>query len=293
MPATRLATLWKNGLGQNPSVSGNRSIAHSVAVSGSDVYAAGYNNGATLWRNGARQQLDLSGSNNSEAFAVFAHSPKPPESTIAVAVSPANSKMAVGATKAFSATISGGDNAGVIWSVPPGHGAITQDGIYTAPDAPGIYAITAASAENPLKRDTVLVAVHTAFVAISDPPVALIADETVTFRAEVFGLDDDSIIWTATAGTIDQATGGFRAPLASQVVTITAESVQNPELSDSVQVKISAADFDGNTKTNPQLLDLANAIGSTNWADLLKYDLNGDGVIDDEDLRMLFRGMGW
>jgi hypothetical protein len=33
------------------------------------------------------------------------------------------------------------------------------------------------------------------------------------------------------------------------------------------------------------------------WAghstDLMLYDLNGDGRIDDEDIRILFRSMGW
>lgn len=51
--------------------------------------------------------------------------------------------------------------------------------------------------------------------------------------------------------------------------------------------------IDGITPTNPSFLGFANAYGSTLPADLAKYDLNRDGKIDDEDIRILFRAMGW
>jgi hypothetical protein len=63
-----------------------------------------------------------------------------------------------------------------------------------------------------------------------------------------------------------------------------------------VQVRINSdawAAFDGNGKKNPQLLNFANAIGSTRREDLDLYDLNGDDKIDYLDIEMLFRRMGW
>jgi hypothetical protein len=82
----------------------------------------------------------------------------------------------------------------------------------------------------------------------------------------------------------------------AQVVTITATSLEEPSVFDSVQVKIvdlSVTNFDGNTSLNPQLLNFANAFGSIDPEDLAKYDLNGDGKIDDGDLLMLFRVLRW
>jgi len=69
-------------------------------------------------------------------------------------------------------------------------------------------------------------------------------------------------------------------------------------ISASVQIRINTptmANFgnDNNTSKAPQLLGLANAFGSRQQADLNKYDLNNDGKIDDDDLAILFRVMGW
>jgi len=67
------ATLWKNGVAQT--LSSAESFAHSVFVSGGDVYVAGgvfldssYNSRATLWKNGVAQTLS---SNGSFARSVF------------------------------------------------------------------------------------------------------------------------------------------------------------------------------------------------------------------------------
>jgi len=51
--------------------------------------------------------------------------------------------------------------------------------------------------------------------------------------------------------------------------------------------------FDGNTAKAHQLLGLAKAYGSRQQADLIIYDLNNNGYVDDDDLTMLFRVMGW
>jgi len=72
--------------------------------------------------------------------------------------------------------------------------------------------------------------------------------------------------------------------------------VSVPSINRKVQILIQSLDmakFDGNSKTTPQLLDMANAIGSTSRADLNKYDFNEDGKIDLDDLKMLFVAMGW
>ena len=65
------AILWKNGVGQYlETEDGNESLAHSVFVSGGDVYVAGQNlhsSTATLWINGVEHNLGIMGS----AYSVF------------------------------------------------------------------------------------------------------------------------------------------------------------------------------------------------------------------------------
>jgi hypothetical protein len=53
----------------------------------------------------------------------------------------------------------GGDNTRVTWTVSQGGGAITAAGVYTAPDVPGEYSITATSDSDPTKSRTALVTV--------------------------------------------------------------------------------------------------------------------------------------
>jgi hypothetical protein len=133
-----------------------------------------------------------------------------------------------------------------------------------------------------------------AYISIVDPPSTMLTGETVTFRANVIGIANKAVAWSvAGGGNINSSTGAYTAPNTAASAIITATSVGSPLITASVAVKIMSTAFDGNSKTNPQLLDLANAFGSTSPADLAKYDLNGDGKIDDEDIRILFKAMGW
>jgi hypothetical protein len=124
-------------------------------------------------------------------------------------------------------------------------------------------------------------------VSITSPVKGLFVWQTTTFSA------DQAVVWTASApGSIDQQ-GRFTALGTPRLVTITATRVHEPSIKASVQLKVSAADFDGNTKTNPQLLGLADAFGSTAGPNLVKYDFDNSGMVDDGDLKMLFEEMEW
>ncbi len=116
--------------------------------------------------------------------------------------------------------------------------------------------------------------------------------DAADFTATVNHPTDTRVIWAASAGSID-ASGRFTAPNAPGLVRITATSVADPTQSATATVTVRGTDFDGNTASNPQLLGLANAVGSTAPADLAKYDFNGDSRIDDADLEKLFTKMGW
>jgi hypothetical protein len=144
--------------------------------------------------------------------------------------------------------------------------------------------------EDGTKKGTANVTVVPATIELLDPPHVLFVNEATTFKARIVGLDSTTVNWTATGGTIDQ-TGRFSAPEAG-AVTITAASVAAPDLKASVNVSVRTGP-DGCTSTHPQLLGIAGAFGRPAQGPDAQYDLNGDRKIDDEDLKILFRGMGW
>ena len=218
---------------------------------------------------------------------------------VTVSVSPKTVTLNQGATQTFSANVTGTSNHNVTWSVI-GQGNITQAGVYTAPAAEGSFTVKATSQADSSKSDTATVTVNPASIVFTNIPKALFVTDTAQLQASAVGLPNTAVTWAVTSGTITQ-TGFYTAPAAPPSgdgrATITATS-QASALSNSVKILIRAVEYarfgtDGNSKTNPQLLDLANAIGSTAPADLAKYDINGDGVINNEDLAMLFRIMGW
>jgi hypothetical protein len=211
---------------------------------------------------------------------------------IRVSVSPEQATMVVGSERTFTATVTGSLDGRVTWTATSG--TITQDGRYTAPLDPAPVIVRATSVEDPSKSDFARVYVVEAMLTIVDPPSVVAAGYPVTFKAEVIGLEDKSVTWSASSGTMDPETGEYTAAFYdSQTALIMARSVQKPEVFDLFYIRINNLDFDGNSKANPQLLNFANAIGSTLQEDLENFDLNGDGVIDDEDLKILFKAMGW
>jgi hypothetical protein len=170
----------------------------------------------------------------------------------------------------------------------PGAATVALDDA-DAPATTGAYTITATSQEDPSKSDAATVTV--ASLTMTGSTRGLFAGGTATFQASVTGLADTAVTWSATGGAFNGST--YTAPSTPGTYTITATSVQEPSIKASVQVKVSSPAFDGNTKTSPSLLGLANVFGSTAAADLEKYDFDNSGRIDDGDLTMLFAEMGW
>jgi uncharacterized protein (DUF4415 family) len=133
----------------------------------------------------------------------------------------------------------------------------------------------------------------------SNHPKAMFVGETTACQAYTVAIENPSIAWEASIGAIN-AQGVYTAPASVsgkyQMATITAKSAQNPAITQQVQIRINSdamAAFDGNGPKGPQLLNFANAYGSRGQADLELYDLNGDGIVDDLDIEILFKRMGW
>ncbi|MCL1893771.1 MAG: InlB B-repeat-containing protein [Holophagaceae bacterium] len=210
---------------------------------------------------------------------------------VVVELTPKTWYLPIGSTTQFVANVTGNTNQTVSWSATGG--TISQDGTYTAPMIPGAYIVTATSAVVPTKTDTAMAIVTISSIDIVAPPKGLLTGDVYTFRAYIGGLAYTDVDWEASVGTINPITGEYTAPNTAQTITITATSKQEQSLVTEIQVKITSPEFDGNSKATPKLLDLANAFGSNDPDDLLKYDLNNDGKIDDEDIKMLFAKMGW
>ncbi|HLK59643.1 MAG TPA: hypothetical protein VKU00_23990 [Chthonomonadaceae bacterium] len=83
-------------------------------------------------------------------------------SGISVSVTPLASKASIGGSQAFAATVTGTANTAVTWSVQEGNagGAITQAGVYTAPNTPGTYHVVATSQADNSQSATVAIVVQ-------------------------------------------------------------------------------------------------------------------------------------
>lgn len=83
---------------------------------------------------------------------------------VSIAISPAEATLRPNETRGFNVTVSGSINTGVTWIVQEGvaGGAITGDGLYTAPLSTGYYHVTATSVADATQNATAQITVTTA-----------------------------------------------------------------------------------------------------------------------------------
>ncbi|TMB14176.1 MAG: hypothetical protein E6J65_23805, partial [Deltaproteobacteria bacterium] len=132
---------------------------------------------------------------------------------VEVSIDPAAVAIAGGGTIRFIAAVAGTPDAAVTWSTDAG--TIDQSGIYTAPNAPGTFSVTARSRADPGRSATAFVSVSTISVELSPQAVTLAPEAMQQFTALVTGSTDTRVSWTITegpqGGSIDQA-GTYTAP---------------------------------------------------------------------------------
>ncbi|MEM2126569.1 MAG: hypothetical protein QXQ53_09270, partial [Candidatus Methanosuratincola sp.] len=87
---------------------------------------------------------------------------------VSIKISPTTVSLGIGRTQTFTVTILGSTNTTVEWQVQEGMegGIITSDGVYTAPNKPGIYHVVATSQEDPTKRATATITVLLALAPV-------------------------------------------------------------------------------------------------------------------------------
>jgi uncharacterized protein (DUF1800 family) len=193
---------------------------------------------------------------------------------IAVAINPSSATVVAGATRQFSASVSGTSVTGVTWSVngiAGGDitvGTVSAAGLYTAPAAVPVGAVTvrATSVADPTKGAQASVTVQPPpppVVAVSPATVAVQAGGTQSFSANVTGAANTAVTWSvnnvvggnATVGTISAA-GVYTAPgqvPAPATVSGRATSVANPAGSGVAAVTITQPPGGGTSLGTPNL----------------------------------------
>lgn len=137
-------------------------------------------------------------------------------------------------------------------------------------------------------------------VAISSSEPTTAVGGQLTFTASVAGNSNTSVSWAASGGALSASTGNaitWTAPATPGPCTITATSQGDSSKSASMQLTVKTLDLLGDGGA-PDLLDLAilakaygSRSGDSNW--IAGADLNGDGVVDENDLDLFFTLTGF
>lgn len=155
-----------------------------------------------------------------------------PQPGLRVRIEPETTTVSTGEARRFTAIVTGASDSSVAWSVSEGAlgGAITPDGVYTAPAAPGTFHVVATSnADRNASAQAAVVVNASAVVAISVSPqlAAVSPQSTIRFTAQVSGTNDARVQWSADSGSMQQD-GSWTAPQASGTFHVSARSVADP-----------------------------------------------------------------
>ncbi len=159
-----------------------------------------------------------------------------------IALAPAAATLEVGATRAFTATLTGRIGTGVSWAASGGAFSANTGGraTYTAPASMGSFIVTASSPEDPSKIATATITV-TPKIGVSPASATLEIHGTQALTATVMGTTNTAVTWTATGGTLGAATGGtvtYTAPAIAGTYTVTATSQADPTKKASVSLTV-------------------------------------------------------
>jgi hypothetical protein len=137
---------------------------------------------------------------------------------VTVSIIPRTANTTPGGTVPFTAVVTGTSDTSVTWSVPAGEsaGSISQEGIYTAPSAPGTYQVKATSSSEPRKSATAEVVVQAnVAITLTPSPITMSTRASQTFTAMVTGTPERGVTWTieegSAGGTITED-GTYTAP---------------------------------------------------------------------------------
>jgi hypothetical protein len=172
-----------------------------------------------------------------------------PWPVVKVVISPVSATIAADNTQEFVATVSGNANTAVTWSVDgvnwgnTGTGTVSDNGLYTAPQAAGTHTITATSVADSSKSASASADVVS--FAISPASANVVSNGTQQFSVVMEGFSNLSVTWSVdgvtggngTVGTVS-STGLYTAPSTLGTHTVAATSVQYPGISANASVTV-------------------------------------------------------
>ncbi len=165
---------------------------------------------------------------------------------VSVSVAPPNISLSAGQSQQYTATVSGGSNTAVTWSIVPatGAGAISSTGSYAAPALISVQqtvAVTATSVADTTKSASINLTLVPVAVSIAPTTVTLGVNQSQTFTPTMTGTSTQGVTWSVnpSVGTI---TGGvYTAPssiTSAQTVAVVATSIFDPTKSASATITL-------------------------------------------------------
>ncbi len=167
---------------------------------------------------------------------------------VQVQISPNTAEVKPLGTLSFTATVAGGSDSSVLWSVSEADGgSITSDGVYTAPPRDGVYHVVARPHANPSAGASVVVEVTGSpdsgiSVAISPSTPTVEAGGSIQFTAAVTGSANTAVTWSidepSDCGSITPQ-GAYAAPSQAAICHVIATSGADPTRSDVATITVS------------------------------------------------------
>ena len=176
---------------------------------------------------------------------------------VAISVTPSSTSLQLGATKQFSASVSGTSNTAVAWLVngttggSAALGTISTGGLYTAPSnmPSATITVTAQCMAQPTATASASVQLTSPTVVVSIGPAAasIVEGKTQQFSAQVSGTANSAVNWlvagiaggNSAVGTVTSS-GLYTAPMIvpSSQVLVTAQSSASPSSSATASVTV-------------------------------------------------------
>jgi hypothetical protein len=164
---------------------------------------------------------------------------------VAISISTSGSgNLDQGATRDFTATVTGTVNPQVTWSVQEaGGGTVNGLGTYTAPNAAGTFHVVATAAADATQTASAAVDVNAVAVQVSPTSVTLEAGQVQGFSVIVTGTVNTTATWTvqeANGGSVD-ASGSYTAPGATGTYHVVVTSASDAAQSATATVTVPVA----------------------------------------------------
>ncbi len=213
----------------------------------------------------------------------------PPPASVSISVTPSTANVIAGATKQFTATVTGSSNTAVTWSCSPSCN-ISSSGLYSAPASlttPAAFTVKATAQADTTKSASATITIPAVSTTISPTIPSVILGAHQPFTAAVSNATDTSVIWSISSGAgAVNGTGLYTAPSSlttpnSAVVTAAPNADPSKAVSTTVTipgvgVTISPQTTTLNAGTAEQFA--ATASNATNTA--VTWNLTGGGTLD-------------